>query len=109
MKAKVALVGTRPETIMEDYRRVMELADYPALLAEQAERRDDPSRPLMGLGWCAYVEIANPMQNGEFGSIRVQPDGSAIVLTGSSAHGQGHHTAFAQVASDLTGRGRGLP
>ena len=83
--------------------KVMELADYPALLAEQAERRDDPSRPLMGLGWCAYVEIANPMQNGEFGSIRVQPDGSAIVLTGSSAHGQGHHTAFAQVASDLTG------
>ena len=30
-------------------------------------------------------------------------DGSAIVLTGSSAHGQGHHTAFAQVAADVTG------
>ena len=28
MKAKVALVRTRPETIMADYRRVMELAGY---------------------------------------------------------------------------------
>ena len=83
--------------------KVMAFADYPALLAEQAARRDDPTKPLMGLGWCAYVEIANPLMNGEFGSIRVQPDGTAIVLTGSSAHGQGHHTAFAQVASDITG------
>jgi carbon-monoxide dehydrogenase large subunit len=83
--------------------KVMEVADYPALLAEQAARRDDASKPLMGLGWCAYVEIANPMQNGEFGRITVHADGSATVLTGSSAHGQGHHTAFAQVASDVTG------
>ncbi len=83
--------------------KVMDVADYPALLAEQAARRDDVSRPLMGLGWCAYVEIANPMANEEFGSIQVLPNGSAIVLTGSSAHGQGHHTAFAQVASDTTG------
>ena len=83
--------------------KVMAVADYPAMLAEQAARRDDPTKPLMGLGWCAYVEIANPVQNGEFGSIRVQADGSAIVLTGSSAHGQGHHTAFAQVASEVTG------
>ncbi|MEM7094610.1 MAG: xanthine dehydrogenase family protein molybdopterin-binding subunit [Actinomycetota bacterium] len=83
--------------------KVMEHADYPALLAEQAARREDPSQPLMGLGWCAYVEIANPMQNGEFGQITVHNDGSATVLTGSSAHGQGHHTAFAQVASDITG------
>jgi carbon-monoxide dehydrogenase large subunit len=82
---------------------VLTAVDYPALLADQAARRDDPSRPLLGLGWSAYVEIANPMANGEFGSIRVQPDGSAIVLTGSSAHGQGHHTAFAQVASEITG------
>lgn len=82
---------------------VLEAVDYSALLADQAARRDDPSRPLLGLGWAAYVEIANPMGNGEYGSIRVQPDGSAIVLTGSSAHGQGHHTAFAQVASEITG------
>lgn len=82
---------------------VLDAVDYPALRAEQARRRDDPSAPLLGLGWSAYVEIANPMANQEYGSIQVNDDGTAVVLTGSSSHGQGHHTAFAQVASDLTG------
>ncbi|MEM8923817.1 MAG: xanthine dehydrogenase family protein molybdopterin-binding subunit [Actinomycetota bacterium] len=82
---------------------VMDAVDYPALRAEQEARRNDPTRPLLGLGWAAYVEIANPMANGEYGSIEIRPDGSALVLTGSSAHGQGHHTAFAQLAADLTG------
>jgi carbon-monoxide dehydrogenase large subunit len=35
--------------------------------------------------------------------VTVRPDGSAVVLTGSSAHGQGHHTTFAQVAADVLG------
>jgi carbon-monoxide dehydrogenase large subunit len=82
---------------------IMDHVDYPGLRAEQERRRDDPSSPLLGLGWSAYVEIANPLANAEFGSIEIRPDGSALVLTGSSAHGQGHHTAFAQVASDITG------
>lgn len=82
---------------------VMDHVDYPGLRAEQARRREDPTAPLLGLGWAAYVEIANPLGDGEFGSIEVRPDGSALVLTGSSAHGQGHHTAFAQVASEVTG------
>jgi carbon-monoxide dehydrogenase large subunit len=53
--------------------------------------------------WAAYVEIANPMANSEYGSVEIQPDGSAVVLTGSSSHGQGHHTAFAQLTAELTG------
>jgi carbon-monoxide dehydrogenase large subunit len=82
---------------------VIEAADYPDLRAEQERRRADPSAPLLGLGWSAYVEIANPMANPEYGSVEIRPDGSAVVLTGSSAHGQGHHTAFSQLVSDLTG------
>ena len=82
---------------------VMETADYAALRADQAARRNDPSRPLLGLGWSTYVEITNPMGNAEYGSIEVRSDGSALVLTGSSAHGQGHHTTFAQLASGITG------
>ncbi len=82
---------------------VLAAVDYPALRADQEARREDPSRALLGLGWAAYVEIANPVGAGEYGSIEVRPDGSALVLTGSSAHGQGHHTAFAQVASHVTG------
>ncbi|MEM9650918.1 MAG: xanthine dehydrogenase family protein molybdopterin-binding subunit [Actinomycetota bacterium] len=82
---------------------VMEAVDYPGLRAEQAARRHDPTKPLLGLGWSAYVEITNPTNMGEFGSIEVRPDGSALVLTGSSAHGQGHHTTFAQLAHGVTG------
>ncbi|MGI9611906.1 MAG: xanthine dehydrogenase family protein molybdopterin-binding subunit [Acidimicrobiales bacterium] len=82
---------------------VMDAADYAGLRSEQERRRADPDSSLLGLGWSAYVEIANPMANPEFGSVEIRPDGSALVLTGSSAHGQGHHTAFSQVVSDLTG------
>jgi carbon-monoxide dehydrogenase large subunit len=82
---------------------VAEAADYAGLRAEQERRRAADDEPWLGLGWSTYVEIANPMANPEFGSIEVRPDGSALVLTGSSSHGQGHHTAFAQVAADITG------
>jgi len=57
----------------------------------------------LGLGFCAYVEITNPIRASEFGSVQVRPDGSALVLTGSSAHGQGHHTTYAQVVADVLG------
>ncbi|MDX2379421.1 MAG: xanthine dehydrogenase family protein molybdopterin-binding subunit, partial [Acidimicrobiia bacterium] len=83
--------------------RVLEQIDYAGLRAEQAQRRGDPTAKLLGLGWSAYVEITNPVTTPDFGSIEVRPDGSALVLTGVSAHGQGHHTAFAQIASDATG------
>ena len=82
---------------------VMAAADYDGLRAEQSRRIADPSAALLGIGWSAYVEIANPMGASEFGSVEVRPDGSALVLTGSSNHGQGHHTAFAQIAADVTG------
>ncbi len=82
---------------------VIEASNYAELRQEQARRRNDPETKLLGLGWSTYVEIANPLSNGEFGSIEILPDGSAIALTGSSSHGQGHHTAFAQVASSITG------
>ena len=82
---------------------VLGAIDLGELRAEQERRRDDPSTALLGVGFSAYVEIANPIRAGEFGSVTIQPDGSAIVLTGSSAHGQGHHTTFAQIAADVLG------
>lgn len=83
--------------------RVLEQVDYAGLRAEQARRRADPDATLLGLGWSSYIEITNPMGAPDFGSIEVRPDGSALVLTGVSPHGQGHYTVFAQIAADLTG------
>ena len=50
-----------------------------------------------------YVEITNVLRQSEFGSVEITPEGGAIVRTGSSAHGQGHHTAWAMLVSDRTG------
>ncbi len=99
-------VGTEMDTgeYAQALDKVLAAVDYDELRADQARRRDDPDETRwLGLGWSAYVEIANPIVNGEFGSFELQADGSVIVLTGSSSHGQGHHTAFAQIASDITG------
>ena len=83
--------------------KVLEVVDVDALRAEQAARIEDPTSPLLGIGWAAYVEITNPLSASEFGSCEIRPDGTALLLTGSSAHGQGHYTTFAQLASELTG------
>ncbi len=85
--------------------KVLAAVDVDALRTEQDRRRADPAAPLLGLGFCAYVEITNPLRASEFGSVEVRPDGSVLVLTGSSAHGQGHHTTYAQVAADVLGIG----
>jgi carbon-monoxide dehydrogenase large subunit len=58
----------------------------------------------MGIGVSCYVEItAGPVAGREDGEVRIRPDGTVLVLTGSSAHGQGHHTAFAQLVAAQTG------
>ena len=56
----------------------------------------------LGIGVSSYVEITGG-GDGEYGSIEVRGDGSAVVRTGTSAHGQGHDTAFAMLASARTG------
>jgi carbon-monoxide dehydrogenase large subunit len=43
------------------------------------------------------------MGSGDYGSVEIKADGGAIVRTGSSSHGQGHHTAWAMIVSQTTG------
>ncbi len=74
---------------------------YEQLRAEQAERRTRGDRLQLGIGICTYVEITGFAR--EFGSVEVGADGKATVLTGTSPHGQGHETAFAQIASGILG------
>ena len=52
----------------------------------------------LGLGLASYVEItAADAAGGETSRLMVHGDGTATVYTGSSAHGQGHHTAWAML------------
>jgi carbon-monoxide dehydrogenase large subunit len=84
-----------------DYEKALDealrLADYDHLL----RRRDDArSRGVLaGVGVSTFVEPSGGT-GFETGTIRVERNGGVTVLTGSSAHGQGHDTAFSQVVAD---------
>jgi carbon-monoxide dehydrogenase large subunit len=93
---------------------VLEHLDYQGLRREQQERRDDPARPLLGIGFSTFVEMGGfgptPLleQFGFLGgwessTVRMNPDGSVVVSVGTSPHGQGHETAFAQIVADTLG------
>jgi aerobic carbon-monoxide dehydrogenase large subunit len=84
-------------------REALRLADYEKLREEQARRREQDDPLQLGIGVSVYVEVTAPGGGSEFGSVTVHPDGSATVSAGTSAHGQGHATAFAMLASDTLG------
>ena len=83
--------------------RVLAAAGYPALRAEQARRRERGDTVQLGLGLSVYVEITAGDMGGETARVVVDGTGAATVFTGSSAHGQGHHTAWAMLVQDELG------
>jgi carbon-monoxide dehydrogenase large subunit len=84
--------------------KVLAAADYDALRAEQRARIEAGSARLLGIGLASYVEItAADGAAGETAKVEVHDDGTVTVYTGSSAHGQGHHTAFAMIVQDELG------
>lgn len=83
---------------------VVAAAGYDALRAEQRARRARGDTKLLGIGVSAYVEVTAPMiLTSEFGGVEVHDDGTVTAKVGTSAHGQGHETAFSMIVSDLLG------
>jgi carbon-monoxide dehydrogenase large subunit len=77
---------------------------YEELRAEQAARRAAGARRQLGIGVSSYVEVTAPVGlHTEYGAVEVHEDGTATVIAGTSVHGQGHHTAFAMLVSDVLG------
>jgi carbon-monoxide dehydrogenase large subunit len=95
--------------------RAKELLGYDALRAEQAERNSRGDSVRLGIGVSTYTEmcglapsrVLGSLSYGaggwEYASIRMLPTGKVEVVTGSSAHGQGHETAWSQIAADQLG------
>jgi carbon-monoxide dehydrogenase large subunit len=81
----------------------LDRAGYDELRHEQARRRAGGSPDQLGIGLSTYVEITNGGSEAEFGAVEITNDGQAIVRTGSSSHGQGHETTFAQIVADRLG------
>lgn len=84
--------------------KALAAAGYAELRAEQARRRAAGESPLLGIGVSTYVEItAGGGPPTEFGAVEVHADGTVTVRTGSSPHGQGHHTVWASLVADRLG------
>ncbi len=83
--------------------KALAAAGYEDLRAEQKLRQQAGDAKLLGIGVSVYVEITNPVGDTEFGAVTITPEGGAIVRTGSSSHGQGHHTSWAMIVSEQTG------
>jgi len=87
--------GDYPEAL----ERALAASDYDGLRRAQATRR--ARGEIVGIGLAAYVE---PCALGwESGSLKVERSGRVTAITGSSAHGQGHETTFAQIVADHLG------
>ena len=91
------------------------LFHYDDLRKEQAERAAAGSPVRLGIGVSTFTEmcglapsrilgsLAYAAGGWEHASIRVLPTGKVEVVTGSSAHGQGHETAWSQIVADQLG------
>ena len=95
--------------------RAKELFGYDDLRAEQKKRRDDGDPVQLGIGISTFTEmcglapsrVLGSLDYGaggwEHASVRMLATGKVEVITGASAHGQGHETAFSQIIADRLG------
>lgn len=88
--------------------KALALANYKGLREEQARKRAEGK--LMGIGISSYIEACGigpkgfaPVGLYESARIRIEQSGTVVLQTGSSPHGQGEETTFAQIISQEFG------
>jgi len=99
------------------FQRLLEHANIAALRQEQEQARERGR--YLGIGFCTFVEPGGlapsplsawaglsysnyglPSSLTEVATVRINPDASVTITTGSCSAGQGHETAWTQIASD---------
>ena len=92
----------------EPLKKAMDLVGYYGFREEQKQAKAQGR--LLGLGVCTYGEIcavgpspASPAAGWESATVKIEPSGKVTVLTGTSPHGQGEETTFAQIVADELG------
>ncbi len=88
--------------------KALQIVNYESLRAEQKQKRAEGK--LMGIGLSSYIEICGfgpkgtaPVGLYESARVRVEQSGTVMVYTGSSPHGQGEETTFAQIVAEEFG------
>ena len=79
----------------------LKVSDYAGFEARRAEAKQRGM--LRGYGLANAIERAASANQHEFAEIRFNPSGSAIVLLGTKAQGQGHETLYKQIANERLG------
>ncbi|MCZ7587418.1 MAG: xanthine dehydrogenase family protein molybdopterin-binding subunit [Gaiella sp.] len=95
--------------------KLLELLDLDAVRSEQAKRRESGAAKQLGVGFSTYHEMCGLAPSRILGAIRYAaggweqatirylPTGSVQVISGTSPHGQGHETSWAQIVADRLG------
>ncbi|HXH78929.1 xanthine dehydrogenase family protein molybdopterin-binding subunit [Nocardioides sp.] len=95
--------------------KARETFGYDELRAEQKRRRESGDRVQLGIGISTFTEmcglapsrVLGSLNYGaggwEHASVRMLATGKVEVVTGATAHGQGHETAFSQIVADRLG------
>ncbi len=96
--------GVNVEYDSGDYEKslaeALRLSDYEKLIRQRDEARNRGE--LAGVGLSTFVEPSGGA-GFESATVRVERTGEITVLTGSSSHGQGHETVFAQIVAEKMG------
>jgi len=89
-------------------KKAQQLAKWDALLKQRDTARK--AGKIFGVGLSTYVEICAlgpskimPAGGWEWGCVRIEISGKVTVITGTTPHGQGQETSFAQLVGDKLG------
>jgi carbon-monoxide dehydrogenase large subunit len=95
--------------------KALEMFGMEELRAEQKARRESGDPVQLGIGISTFTEMCGLAPSRTLGAlkyaaggwehctIRLLPTGKAELVTGTSPHGQGHETAWSQIASGILG------
>jgi carbon-monoxide dehydrogenase large subunit len=92
--------------------KIEQLMDYPALLAEQKALRAKGIH--RGIGFATLIELTNPgaafygvggarIASQDGATLRLDPSGAVVVMSGVGEQGQGNEGIFRQIAADAVG------
>ena len=90
-----------------DYPAALEKAvaevGHDAIRTRQQAEREAGATVRTGIGWAGFIDRTAGLPGNDWGAVELQDDGTLFIRTSSTPYGQGHHTAWAQIAAQRTG------
>jgi aerobic carbon-monoxide dehydrogenase large subunit len=85
--------------------KALALADYAGWREKQRQQREQDSSKLLGIAVSTFIETSGtptpPGNKKEAATVRILSDGTILVQSAVATNGQGHFTAFSQIAAQV--------